>query len=296
MTSCPVGHDGPWEDDGDTEEHVPFMTELAFDALAASFDAQRGLPKAAVSALGQLIEDLADGNGLRVIEPGIGTGRVAIAALAGGHHVVGVDRSRVMLRELQAKLGRVSEPPLHASLVEGDARALPFADATFDLAIVASLLYLIHDWRSALDEICRVVRPGGHLLLVTERSAERPALVRWDALWRLAIERTGYRHAAMDPDDATVLHELRSRAEIVSMPTLHSWTIGRTVGEAREGIAALRPLYPSIEEESWNTATAEFLAGARDDFTDPEIRLDCDVHLDVAVCRLPLTDGRAGAA
>lgn len=263
------------------------MTDLAFDELAASFDAQRGLPGAALAALARLIEDLADGGTLRVIEPGIGTGRVAIAALAGGHHVVGVDRSHAMLRELHAKIERVSGPRLHASLVEGDARALPFAGATFDLAIVASLLYLIGDWRSALDDIWRVVRPGGTVLLVMETSVERPPLARWGALWREAIERTGYRHAPMDPDDKTLLREVRLRAETVTTRTLHTWTIGRTVGEAQEGVAMLRPLYPTIEKQAWDAATSAFLAAASREFPDPATRLDCDVHLDVAVCRLP---------
>jgi len=268
---------------------VPPMTELAFDDLdlAASFDVQRGLPKPAVAALANLIDDLAGDARLRVIEPGIGTGRVAIAALAGGHQVAGVDRSRAMLSELQAKLSRVREPPLRASLIRGDALALPFADGTFDLAVLASVLYLIHDWRAALDEVGRVVRPGGNVLLVSERSVERPALARWDALWREVIERTGYRHPAMEPDEATLLGEMRLRADRVVRRTLHAWTIGRTVSEGRSGIAALRSLYPAIDAESWNTATAEFLASAADEFTDPETRLDCDVYLDVAVCRLP---------
>lgn len=264
------------------------MTGLTFDDLATSFDAQRGLPGTALAALDELIGEIANGGKLRVIEPGIGTGRVAIAALAGGYHVVGVDRSRPMLRELQVKLGRVSELPLHVSLVEGDARALPFPDATFDLAIVASLLYLIDDWRLALDDICRVVRPGGTVLLVIERSVERPGLARWDALWREAIERTGYRHAPIDPDDETVLRELRSRDDAVSMRTLHTWTIGRTVGEARDGVAALRSLYATIGTEDWNTATAMFLAEAKRAFPDSTTRLDCAVQLDVAVFRLPV--------
>lgn len=263
------------------------MTRLAFDELATSFDAQRGLPGAAIAALAGLIDGIAEGRSLRVIEPGIGTGRVAIAALAGGHHVVGVDRSRLMLRELRVKLDRVDSPCPLVSLIEGDARALPFSDATFDLAIVASVMYLIDDWRAALDEACRVIRPGEHILLVIERSVERPALARWDALWREAIERTGYRHAPIDPDDETLLREVRSRAEPVSHQTLHTWTIGRSIGEAREGVAALRPLYATIGHASWNRAGAEFLDAAERAFPDPAARLDCDVHLDVAVCRLP---------
>lgn len=264
------------------------MTRLAFDELATSFDAQRGLPGAAIAALAGLIDDIAEGRSLRVIEPGIGTGRVAIAALAGGHHVVGVDRSRLMLRELRVKLDRVDSPCPPVSLIEGDARALPFSDATFDLAILASVMYLIDDWRAALGEACRVIRPGGHILLVIERSVERPALARWDMLWREAIERSGYRHPPIDPDDETLLREIRSRTSPVFHQTLHTWTIGRTVGEAREGIAALRPLYTTIDRASWHEAAAAFLDAADRAFPDPATRLDCDVHFDVAVCRLPV--------
>ncbi|MDQ3539298.1 MAG: class I SAM-dependent methyltransferase [Chloroflexota bacterium] len=262
------------------------LTFNTFDELATSFDAQRGLPRAALAALARLIEDIADGGNLRVVEPGIGTGRVAIAALAGGHHVVGVDRSRPMLRELQVKLDRVASPHLHVSLVEGDALALPFAEATFDLGILASVLYLIDDWQTALDELFRVIEPGGTVLVVVERSVERPALARWDALWREAIERTGYRHAPMDPDDEALLREVRSLADGVEERTLHTWTIGRTVAEARDGIAALRPLYPSIGQESWDAAASGFAAATEWEFPDPAARLDCDVHLDVAICRL----------
>ncbi len=267
--------------------NTQFMTDLAFDELAASFDVQRGLPKGAVTALAHLVEDHAQDRRLRVIEPGIGTGRVAIAALAGGHHVVGVDVSRSMLRELHGKLARVGAAPVHASLVQSDARALPFADAVFDLAILASVLYLVDDWRSALDDLCRVVRPGGSILLVFERSVERPALARWDRLWRDAIEATGYRHAEMDPDDETILGEVGSRADTVVRRTLHTWTIGRTVGEAREGVTALRPLYATIGTEAWNATTSAFLASAAAEFPDPDTRLDCDIHLNVALCRLP---------
>lgn len=49
----------------------------------------------------------------------------------------------------------------------GDAQALPFEDASFDLAVAAWMLYHVPDVSRALSELARVLRPGGHLVAVT---------------------------------------------------------------------------------------------------------------------------------
>lgn len=49
----------------------------------------------------------------------------------------------------------------------GDAQALPFAAEIFDLAVAAWMLYHVPDVDKALGELARVLRPGGHLVAVT---------------------------------------------------------------------------------------------------------------------------------
>jgi SAM-dependent methyltransferase len=49
----------------------------------------------------------------------------------------------------------------------GDAQDLPFADASFDCAVAAWMLYHVPDVDRALGELARVLRSGGHLVAVT---------------------------------------------------------------------------------------------------------------------------------
>jgi SAM-dependent methyltransferase len=58
--------------------------------------------------------------------------------------------------------------------VEGDCTTLPFPPATFDGAVASMVLHLVPDWRGALAELVRVLRPGGVVLAARGGS---------DALW-----------------------------------------------------------------------------------------------------------------
>lgn len=49
----------------------------------------------------------------------------------------------------------------------GDAQALPFEDESFELTVAAWMLYHVPDVNRALGELARVLRPGGHLVAVT---------------------------------------------------------------------------------------------------------------------------------
>lgn len=260
------------------------MTELSFDALAASFDDQRGMPGSALLALVDLIDELASGRSLAVIEPGIGTGRIALAPLARGHRVIGLDVSAPMLDAFRSKLEAHPMLRTRTMLVRGDVTYLPFPAATFDLAILASVLYLIPEWEIALNEVIRVLRPEGALVAVFERSMPSPELARWDAMWRERIERTGFRHASMDPDDDDLIVALSERCSRAEIRVLDAWTIGQTVGEARRSPGTLRPLYASVPDHDWDAAVREFAAQADRAFPDPGVRLDCEVQLEVAIC------------
>ena len=62
-------------------------------------------------------------------------------------------------RRTAARLGR------SASVVRGDAMALPFADASFDAVVFSFSLCGVPEVRGALEEGLRVLRPGGSLLM-----------------------------------------------------------------------------------------------------------------------------------
>ena len=79
--------------------------------------------------------------------------------------VVGIDASRTMLARGAAELVAAGLPNL--ALIRGDATALPFGDGTFDAVCCFAALHLFADPFAGLDEMRRVLRPGGRIALMT---------------------------------------------------------------------------------------------------------------------------------
>lgn len=98
----------------------------------------------------------------RVLDVGTGEGqlaRVAAGLTPAPGLVVGVDPTRPHLEEARRRGG----PPRYARAV---AERLPFADGSFDAALVCLVLEHVPDHRPAIAEIARVLGPGGRLLLL----------------------------------------------------------------------------------------------------------------------------------
>jgi len=97
--------------------------------------------------------------GAAVLDLGCGRGRHMHALQARTDlRIVGVDLS---LADLEAaRAGLTSDT---AALCVGDTRHLPFGDAAFDVVICAEMLEHIRDYRLAIAEIARVLKPGGRL-------------------------------------------------------------------------------------------------------------------------------------
>ncbi len=252
---------------------------LSFDAIAEKFDAQRSLPREALLAWMLLVEELAQGQLLEIIEPGIGTGRIALPLAARGHHVTGTDISLQMLaacRELGEGL------PLR--LVEADATDLPFQDAEFQVGVIAQLLYLVPDWTTALDELARVVQPGGHIIHLSEPTTEGEALQKWSSTWRTMIEETGFRHQAFTPTEDDVRAEMLRRWPDVEVRPLASWQFGQTVGSAMANYGErLRPLYATVDVDIFDRTVNRFLDWAAQEFPDPSENLGGKVTLTATI-------------
>jgi len=118
----------------------------------------------------------------RVLDVATGTGLVALALVERYRcQVVGLDQSAPMLARAHAKL--LAEPALaeRIELVEGEAEALPFADAEFDHLTFTYLLRYVDEPEATLRELARVVQPGGRLACL-EFCVPRGA---WLWPWRL---------------------------------------------------------------------------------------------------------------
>ncbi len=100
----------------------------------------------------------------RVLDVGCGPGNFtrSFAGAAPGGLVIGLDASRTMLARAVAQTTEDN-----VAYVRGDAADLPFDDAAFDAVCCFAALYLIEHPMRALDEIVRVLAPGGRIALLS---------------------------------------------------------------------------------------------------------------------------------
>ncbi len=133
---------------------------IVFDRAADFYDQTRGFPPGQAPNVAAL---LVRAGGLtpasRVLEIGIGTGRIALPLAPHVRAVYGVDLSCLMMDRLRAK--RTTEP---VHLAQADATRLPFPDRAFDAAVAVHVFHLIPNWQDVVCELTRVLRPDGVLL------------------------------------------------------------------------------------------------------------------------------------
>jgi SAM-dependent methyltransferase len=109
------------------------------------------------------LDMLSISSGDRVLDVACGPGNFTrdFAVAAGDGLVVGIDASQTMLAVAIRDTGSAN-----VAYIRGDACELPFRDGSFDAICCFAALYLIEDPRRALDELVRVLAPGGRLALL----------------------------------------------------------------------------------------------------------------------------------
>ena len=131
----------------------------SFDRVAHVYDETRSMPphvsQAVTDALLAALRDLASEP--RLLEIGIGTGRIAVPLAAAGVRVAGIDISASMLIVLRGKRTDLD-------VMFAEAARLPFGSHVFDAALFVHILHLIPDPEGTIRETLRVVRPGGLIL------------------------------------------------------------------------------------------------------------------------------------
>ena len=101
--------------------------------------------------------------GERVLDLAAGTGTSSAAFVARGATCVACDFSLGML--MQGAKQRNGADVGGVRFVAGDAIALPFRDASFDAVTISFGLRNVHDPRAGLEELLRVTKPGGRLVI-----------------------------------------------------------------------------------------------------------------------------------
>jgi demethylmenaquinone methyltransferase/2-methoxy-6-polyprenyl-1,4-benzoquinol methylase len=160
----------------DPAQKVAYVDAL-FDAIAPRYDVMNrlmtfgldlGWRRRAIGALGLP-------RGALVLDVASGTGDCLGMLARRGMRAVGLDRSAGMLAVARARHEG-------ATLVLADAGRMPFLDGSFDGAVCSFGLRNFADARGVLEELARVVRPGGRLALLEvapPQGGARGVLHRW---------------------------------------------------------------------------------------------------------------------
>ena len=99
--------------------------------------------------------------GAKILDFGCGSGQVVAAGLAGGRELFGVE---IFSGESTARADVERQGLLGRRIFDVRDGRLPFDDGTFDLAVSNTVFEHVEDLESALDEVHRVLRPGGRLV------------------------------------------------------------------------------------------------------------------------------------
>lgn len=221
---------------------------VSFDPIADRYDATRYYPPDVADRIATGLARIGGlGVGAHLLEIGIGTGRIALPLLAQGINITGVDISPLMVERLQTKYtDGQAEDPFRSwgalDVVMADMTALPFSDGAFDAAIAVHVFHLVSPWRRALDEVLRVVKPGGSFLLGQDvRTFESHNRIH-DA-WEAIIEQLGYVPSLVGAQGYTgIVSELRQRGIKIEERVLANWEIS----------AAPAVALASIVEREWS--------------------------------------------
>jgi len=226
----------------------------------------------------------------RVLDVACGTGivaRLAAQQVGVSGRVTGVDLNPDMLIEARAQSAKLGAT---VAWVEGDAQALPFGEAAFNVVLCQQSMQFFSDQTRAVQEMKRVLTPGGRFALNVSRALQYNPYIRAlaDALERHVSSEAGTAmRAPCGFGDAEALRELLTRAElhdirihIVILTIRHPSLL-----EFISGQLAATPVAARVAELDANARSAllDDISAALRPYTDDEgLAVPYEIHVAVA--------------
>lgn len=139
--------------------------------------------KAAAEAINRL--------GGRVLDVGVGTG-LELPMFDSNVRLVGIDLSDPMLEIARNRVARQNLANVEDLRVM-DAMNLEFEDSAFDAVVAPYVVTTVPDPRRTLEEMARVVRPGGEIVIVNHIGADSGPIAAIEALMERRAEKLGWR-------------------------------------------------------------------------------------------------------
>jgi demethylmenaquinone methyltransferase/2-methoxy-6-polyprenyl-1,4-benzoquinol methylase len=178
-SELPTEHRSPPGTDGDlglpTGPAKVAMVKAMFDTIAPRYDLVNRLMTFGLdtSWRHRAVSGLALTSGSVVLDLACGTGDLGRMLARRGIRAVGLDLSAGMLAAGQAA----------GPLIQGDAAALPLAEASVDGVVCGFALRNVDDLAAVLREVARVVRPGGRMALLEVDEPSGPLVRLGHRLW-----------------------------------------------------------------------------------------------------------------
>lgn len=189
-----------------------------YERIAPVYDAWAWLTESRARAVCLDLAQVRDGED--VLEVAVGTGMTfaeLVARNPSGRNE-GIDLTAGMLRRAEDRSRRAGRGRYHLAL--GDAYALDFPDASFDLLVNNYMFDLLpeRDFARVLSEFRRVLRPGGRLVLVNMAKGDRPQHRIAEAIYRFNPSLMGgCRGVALEPFVRAAGFEVTRREVAVQM-------------------------------------------------------------------------------
>lgn len=133
----------------------------------------------------------ADRIGGRVLDVGVGTG-LSLADYSRTTQLCGVDISEPMLRKAHERRRTLNLTNVE-TLAVMDAKALAFADNSFDAVVAQYVITAVPDPEATLTDFIRVLKPGGELILVNHIGAESGSRKLFENAFAPLARRLGWR-------------------------------------------------------------------------------------------------------